>query len=110
MCVVICARSGIQCYIAFVRKVKGMSVRIFAVELEWLLAWASMFRCKGTFCNYLGYVKVACLIEQADVAVFNRPAIRRAKEAVGKAGRLATRGKCWVRRARIEEMLRMAGG
>ena len=105
----LCARSGIQCYIAFVRAVKGTNVTLFPPKTDWLLAWASMFRCKGTFGNYLGYVKIACLIVREDVVVFSHPAVRRAKEAVGKAGRFASREKCWIRRHRIEAMLRIAG-
>ena len=103
-----CARSGIQCYIAFVREVKGMNVVLWPPKLDWLLAWASMFRCSGTFSNYLGYVKVGCLIERAGVEVFNHPAVRRAKDSVKKAGRFASREKLWIRRTRIEAMLRWA--
>ena len=69
----LCSRSGIQCYIAFVRGIKGMNVVLFPPKLDWLLVWASMFRCSGTFSNYLGYVKVACLIERADVCVCFQP-------------------------------------
>ena len=97
-----------MCYIAFVRAVKGTNVRLFPPEVDWLLAWASMFRCSGTYSNYLGYVKVGCLIERADVANFNHPAVKRAKGAIAKAGRFEAREKCWIRRTRIEAMLNWA--
>ena len=106
--VVLLARSGIQCYIAFVRAVKGGSVVLWPPKLDWLLAWAMLFRNRGTFSNYLGYVKIGCFLERVDVVVLSHPAIRRAKESVSKAGRCVSREKCWIRRHRIEAMLRWA--
>ena len=97
-----------MCYIAFIRAIKGTNARLFPPEIDWLLAWASMFRCSGTFSNYLGYVKVGCLIERADVLVFNHPAVKRARGSIVKAGRFEAREKCWIRRKRIEAMLRWA--
>ena len=85
-----------------------MNVALFPPKLDWLLVWASMFRCSGTFSNYLGYVKVACLIERADVCIFSHPAVRIAKDSVSKSGRFASREKCWIRRSRIDAMLRWA--
>ena len=99
-------RSGIQLYIAFVRAVCGENVLLFPPKVEWLQAWAMMFRNRGTFSNYLGYVKVGCLVERADVGVFRHPAVKRAKDSVSKAGRFAGREKCWIRRHRIEALLR----
>ena len=41
-------------------------------KLEILLAWSMLFRCAGTFSNYLGYVKTACLLCKVSVEVCSR--------------------------------------
>ena len=37
--------------------------------LNALLAWSVLFRCKGTLCNYLGYVRTGCMIVGVSVKV-----------------------------------------
>ena len=60
-------RSGILCYIAFAdelaapRKVK----QYFPPSVETLVAWSLMFRCEGTWSNYVGYVRTACMLTSA---------------------------------------------
>ena len=78
-------RSGIRCYIAFVKAAIGKVGRYFPPKLEWLQAWALAFRCHLTFANYLGYVKTACLIVATDVSVFNHPGVGRAKGSIKRA-------------------------
>ena len=38
-------------------------------KLETLLVWSTLFRCEGTWSNYAGYVKTACLLVGADTKV-----------------------------------------
>ena len=104
-----CVRAGIQCYIAFVNAMQGKCVaNPFPPRIEWIQAWAILFRSRGTFSNYLGYVRVGCLVVKADVGVFQHPAVKRAKDSVGKAGRHVVRDKLWIRRHRIEALMRWA--
>ena len=49
-----------------------------------LLAWSRIFRSRGTFANYLGAVKTACLISKVPTDVFESVALQRAKVAIGK--------------------------
>ena len=87
----------------------GNGVAAFLPRVEWLQAWGTMFRCKGTFSNYLGYAKVGCLLAKQNTCVFQHPAVKRAKDSVGsKAGRFAAREKLWIRRHRIEALMRWA--
>ena len=72
-------RSGLKLYIAFIRTIAGAGAKPFPPRVEWLQAWASLFRCTGTFSNYIGYVRTGCLLVKADVTVFGHPALRRAK-------------------------------
>ena len=98
-------KSGVRCYVAFVRSsVAGTSV-VFPPKLEWVLAWAKLFRCKQTFSNYVGYVKTACLLVKADIGVFEHPAVARAKVAVEKSTRFEARPKLWIQRHVVEAML-----
>ena len=83
----------------------GVSVAKFPPEVEWLQAWAMMFRCGGTFSNYLGYAKVGCILVKEDTGVFEHPAVKRAKDSVSKSGRFAAREKLWIRGHRIEALL-----
>ena len=39
--------------------------RYFPPRLEYLLAWSNLFRCKGTFANYLNYVRTGCMLVKA---------------------------------------------
>ena len=102
-------RSGISCYREFVKALVGDGVAAFPPRIEWLQAWGTMFRCRGTFSNYLGYAKVGCLLAKEDTSVFQHPAVRRAKDSVGKSGRFASREKLWIQRDRIEALLKLAG-
>ena len=86
-------KSGVRCYEAFVKDSVAGTFAIFPPKLEWVLAWSKLFRCKQTFVSYVGYVKTACLLVKADIAVFEHPAVARAKVAVEKSTRFAARPK-----------------
>ena len=90
---------------AFVKAIVGENVAAFPPRVEWLQAWGRMFRCSGTFSNYLGYAKVGCMLVKQDTSVFQHPAVKRAKNSVGKSGRFAAREKLWIRRHRVEALL-----
>ena len=100
--------SGLNCYFAFVRSVCGSVDRFFPPRLEWLQCWSMLFRNPKTFSNYLGYVKIGCLMAKADASVFAHPAIVQAKNSVAKEGGFQQRAKMWIRRKRVEEMMRWA--
>ena len=79
--------SGVRCYYAFVggamfccKNVRYLSTtcsghvfpeirRALPPTLNMLLTWSTMFRSSGTFGNYLGYVKTACMLEDAPTEV-----------------------------------------
>ena len=89
--------SGVRCYLHFaehVLKKKGPKLPPSADEL---LAYSHMFRCIGTFSNYLGYLRKGCLLEGVPVDVFEHPAVRAAKKSVKKRGRFEPRMKLFVK-------------
>eukprot|EP00973_Karenia_brevis_P096124 12430726-Karenia_brevis.AAC.1 len=48
-------RSGLKCYMAFVDACFKKGTRYFPPQVEVLAAWATLFRCAGTYSNYLGH-------------------------------------------------------
>ena len=48
-----------------------------------LLAWSRVFAVKGTFCNYLCKLSLACQIAGVDCSAFEHPALKRAKRTIG---------------------------
>ena len=98
-------RSGIVCYVAFVDVVIGKVASYFPPQITWLQAWAAAFRCRRTFCNYIGYIKTACLLVKKDVQVFQHPALGRAKLSIEKAGNFVPRKRMWVQREQVAAML-----
>ena len=82
-------KSGIRCFVAFIG-VPSLVVLLrpfafvacadasglkkgnsyFPLTIDALLAWSRCFRNSGTWRNYLGYVKTACLVVDASVEVW----------------------------------------
>ena len=78
-------KSGLRCYVAFVGTIVApccvcaCALRADAIspgartyfppQLKVLLAWSVLFRCSGTFSNYLSYVKTGCLLVEGSVKV-----------------------------------------
>ena len=62
-------------------------------------------RCKDTFSNYLGYLRVGCLIDEVTTVAFDDPAIKRCKSSVEKRRSFKKRLKLFERRPVIHEIL-----
>ena len=101
-------RSGIRMYVAFVEETYEGPKKFFPPQLEWLLAWSTLFRSQGTLANYIGYVKTGCLIVKQSVKVFDHAALRRAKAATGKRGNFESRPKKWIRRTMVVQIMEWA--
>lgn len=91
--------------------------------LNALLAWSVLFRCKGTLCNYLGYVRTGCMIVGVSVQVgvacylvccligdcgvqqvFEDPALVKAKNSVAKGEWFERRDPLWLQRHACESL------
>ena len=90
-------KSGIRCYLAFAEKFLLKVGKTLPPTVDELLAYSMHFRCRGTFSNYIGYLRVGCLADGVATAVFDDPAIVRAKKAVGTRGHFSPRDKLFVR-------------
>jgi hypothetical protein len=56
--------------------------KYFPPAVPMLLAWSMGFRVRGTFVNYLGYVRTGCLVAGCSVQAFSDPAGQRAKMSI----------------------------
>ena len=54
--------SGVRCWSAFAQRVLDRTGREFPPTANDLVAWSRLFRCHGTFGNYLGHVRLGCQV------------------------------------------------
>ena len=52
--------------------------------MDGLLEWSNLFRCLGTFANYVGHVRTACVALGLEMPPASDPALQRAKGAIVK--------------------------
>jgi hypothetical protein len=77
--------SGVKCYLKFALLVLGKCEEAATPPtVDDLLAWSMMFRHPTTFSNYLGYLKLGCMLVRKPTSVFDDPAVKRAKRGVAK--------------------------
>ena len=77
-------KSGIKNWIEFAEVTLGGKHRAFPPALEDVLVWSNTFRCVGTFSNYLGFLRTACLALDIEPVSASHPALQRAKVAIVK--------------------------
>ena len=78
-------RSGVRCYIAFAKRLRGKTEgSIFPPSVDDLLVWSTCFRCEATYSNYIGYVRTWCLIESLQTQAFDETVVKRAKASIRK--------------------------
>ena len=100
------AKSGLRCWFAFARAVLGLSPECaLPPSAEGLVSWSLTFRCQGTYCNYVSHVRLGCYLADVDTAVFDHPAIRRAKAAVAKRAPQAGRQRHFIRLCLLERLV-----
>ena len=108
-----CSRSlkemkcGVRCYKAFVDATRQQPEDCYLPpRIDTLLAWSTLFRSRATFSNYLGYLRTACLLTKCPTAVFQDPALARAKASAAKRGHFTPRPNMWIRRATLERIMK----
>ena len=101
------AISGLRCWAFFAIRVLNLRGNLLPPSLEGLLAWSRLFRSKGTFCNYVSYVKLGCEILNLSVAVFAHPSLKRAKVAILKRRLLAPRLQTWIGHQLLVRMVQL---
>ena len=104
-------KSGLRHWIEYIRTVYPPSeadAAILPPRIDDVLGWSHTFRCLGTFANYLGHLKGACIAVDCEPPPQGHPAIKRAMIAIVKRRlytprqamflqRCGWRGTCCVR-------------
>ena len=91
-------RSGLRAWGHFADRVLGAGGRHLPPTEAGLVAWSRLFRCAGTYSNYVSYVGMACDIAGVSAAATRGPLVRRAKTALEKQQR-APRERRFLERA-----------
>ena len=77
--------SGLNSWKRFAKRVLGLDAHeCLPPTTNGLVGWATAFRSRGTFDNYCGAVKSACLMWQLDTSAFREEILWRAKVAIAK--------------------------
>ena len=100
-------KCGIRCYEAYVDAMNP-NVKYYPPELDTLLSWSTLFRSDGTWANYVGYVRTACILVNAPVDVFREPAMKRAKVAIKKRCLFESRPNMFLQANIVKKMMRWA--
>ena len=98
--------SGVKGYLKFALKVLGKcEADAIPPSVDDLLAWSMLFRHPTTFSNYLGYLKLGCMLVRKSTAVFDDPAVKRAKRAIAKRGNFRARPPMFLQLTMVSAML-----
>ena len=101
-------RCGVRCYIGYVDEMQPWGHSYFPPKLNTLLSWSTLFRSEGTWANYVGYVRTACILVGAPVDVFQEPAVKRAKVAIRKRCLFTQREGMFLQAGVVKRLLRWA--
>ena len=73
-----------------------------------ILAWSAIFRCKGTFKNYLNHVRVACELLRLPTAVFDNREVKRAGMAIQKRRMFIPRAPLFLGHDKLVQIMNLA--
>ena len=119
-------RCGIRAWLDFAKAI-GFEKHEFPPTPEMLVQWSVLFRygpnehscvfrffrssvadrCRGTFSNYVGHVKVFCQLLSLPTDAFYDDRVRRAKASIQKRSPFQAREKKFIRQDMIEKMLKL---
>lgn len=97
-------RSGLRTWRAFVDGICPECAGEMPPRLGPLVAWSNVLSNCGTYTNYLGHLRRACLMQNKDVAVFGHPAIKEAKAGLRRRRRRPRRTPRFIQRVILERI------
>ena len=77
-------RSGIRNWVNFIGSLHGSYDSAFPARLDDILVWSHVFRCVGTWANYVGYLRTASVALDLPCPAADHPALKHAKVGVLK--------------------------
>lgn len=75
---------GLRNWCDFAKVFFGNADAGFPPTVDAIVCWSHTFRCVGTFSNYLGYLRSACMALDVEAPPSDLPVLRRAKSAIVK--------------------------
>jgi hypothetical protein len=100
--------SGLRCWFGFAQQVLQLHGKELPPTVDGLLQWSSLFRCKGTYKNYVNYVKVACELVGVSTAAFHNRVVTRAGMAIEKRRQFVPRPKMFIQLPLVERLVAVA--
>ena len=101
-------KSGVRHWIDFVTVLKGSDEQAFPATIDGVLAWSNLFRCLGTFKNYLGHVRTVSHALNVPAPEEGHPALRRAKGAILKRHFFESRPRMFIQRPMVGALVDLA--
>ena len=101
--------SGVRHWLRYIKIVYGADEqerRSFPPQLHDVLGWSNTFQCVGTFANYLSYVRTACYALGCAAPPVGDTAIRRGMIAIAKRELFTSRGKMFIDRTMVSNMVK----
>ena len=98
--------SGFNSWLEFARKFLGLTGKEMPPTVDGILAWSRQFSVSGTFGNYLGHLKTACLLFGFPVDACEHLAVRRARAAVVKTSNFVRRAPMFIRHDLVARLLK----
>ena len=101
-------KCGVRHWIEFITTLKGSNDSAFPATIEGVLMWSNLFRCLGTFKNYLGHVRTISHALNVPAPEEGHPALRRAKGAILKRHFFESRPRMFIQRSLVGALADMA--
>jgi len=98
--------SATRSWAAFARQMFQKHGHEFPPIAQELVVWSRLFRCAGTFGNYIGHMRLGCQLLGIDDSACSDPIVRRAKGAITQSGAFKSRQRLFIKE---EEVQKLAG-
>ena len=98
-------KSGIRNYNKFCHELYGCSDMGYPPTLDGIVLWSLTFQCVGTFANYVGYLRGACLALDLDLPPVEHPAVKRAKIGIIKRMLFSPKPKMFLQRTLVRNLV-----
>ena len=100
--------SGMRSYLTFAGLFGCSAGRELPPSVKVLLAWSELFRCAGTFANYLGHVRLGCQLMEVSGDAASDPAMKRAKSSIEKNRAFTPRKRLFLGLDRVRDIMSVA--
>ena len=98
-------KSGIRNYNKFCHELYGSSDAGYPPTVDGIVLWSLTFQCVGTFANYLGFLRGACIALVLEVPQVDHPAVKRAKVGIIKRMLFSPKPRMFLQRTLVRNLV-----